>query len=468
MSPKGNPNKWLHGFIFPFSFDLAGWEENSYKTGATQSRKNPSGDVQSLPLSWPLFTPLGLIKQGKSHGIQRFWQWAHRDVFQSKCWAINNGSGTGLEWMDLSPLQLWRQKRLGFQCIPSNPRFFRNNLVFEAFFSRLTSEVGCLFPKIPHHPIPPKIPTSGLAVLWELWDNCGMWEQPPNPAPKWSPWKSLLHHSWVYSWAFPNFSSNTWGIPSLDFHPRMSNPWDTEPRISLEWPNPGVSGIWPGPGCTEGFGSLSGFCPSSFSQCPIHSYGTWMDLPPTLPFEAPSSPVSMTSSRMISFFMNQNSIPTWNPDYSSGEEKGWERGKWISRKILDPADFRPLSFCHWNFTDQNLMDPTDPTPCPTSQIQPGFKDIPSWNLLQWGVGIREEMPLVCFHWFSSFPCNSHFSSWPSMEDRHGYKKSSLNSINFPKIPQPFNAGCLNSQIMKSPVRMIWSKVTLEKERGEEK
>lgn len=58
--------------------------------------------------------------------------------------------------MDLSPPELSTQSRLGFQWLPSNPRFFfRNNLIFEAFFSRQIAEIGCLFPKIPHHPIPP-------------------------------------------------------------------------------------------------------------------------------------------------------------------------------------------------------------------------------------------------------------------------------------------------------------------------
>lgn len=62
--------------------------------------------------------------------------------------------------------------------------FLGITLFLRLFFFRLISGVKYLFPKIPHHPIPPKIPTSGLAALWELWDNCGMWEQPPNPAPK--------------------------------------------------------------------------------------------------------------------------------------------------------------------------------------------------------------------------------------------------------------------------------------------
>lgn len=97
---------------------------------------------------------------------------------------------------------------------------------------------------------------------------------------------------------------------------------------------------------------LSVFCHSSFSRCPIHSYGTWMELPPaTLPSEVTSSPVSMTSFGIISFLMNQSSIPTRNPDYFSGEEKGWERGKWFSRKTSDQADFEPPSFCHWSFAE---------------------------------------------------------------------------------------------------------------------
>lgn len=52
------------------------------------------------------------------------------------------------------------------------------------------------------------------------------------------------------------------------------------------------------------------------------------------------------------------------------------------------------NFCHWNFAEQELRDlmklmdpmeltkPMDPMPCPISQTQLGFKDIPSWNLLE--------------------------------------------------------------------------------------
>lgn len=97
------------------------------------------------------------------------------------------------------------------------------------------------------------------------------------------------------------------------------------------------------------------FCrilPGFLSRHPTRSYGMWTELPPaTLPSEVTSSPVSMTSFGILSFLINQNSIPTRNPDYFSAEEKGWERGKWFSRKTLDQADFEPPSFCHQSFAE---------------------------------------------------------------------------------------------------------------------
>lgn len=119
-----------------FPFDLAWLGGEFLQNWSNPEQEKPGAETFGVsPSPDPSSHPWGLIKQGKSHGIQRFWQWTHRDVFQSKCWAINNGSGARLEWMDLSPPELRTQSRLGFQWLPSNPRFFfRNNLIFEAFF----------------------------------------------------------------------------------------------------------------------------------------------------------------------------------------------------------------------------------------------------------------------------------------------------------------------------------------------
>lgn len=141
---------------------------------------------------------------------------------------------------------------------------------------------------------------------------------------------------------FPIIPSKARGILSLDFqHSHASSQDVGTENQGFPW-NDQIQGFL-GFGLVQAALKALDLC-QDFARVPFPNAQSIPDLPPTLPFKVTSSPKSMTSSGIISFFMNRNLAPTRNPDYFSGEEKE----KWLSRKI---PDFEPSSFCRWNFAE---------------------------------------------------------------------------------------------------------------------
>lgn len=186
------------------------------------------------------------------------------------------------------------------------------------FFFRVISEVMCLVPKIPHHHSPQNSNTwagSRLGFVGQLW-NVGT-------APK-SNSKIISLHSLTAApflegfQSFSHFPQKPMWNPVLGFSPQG---YQTLGTLNQEFPwNAQIQGflgfdlVWAAPKAWD----LSGFSQGPFSQCPTHSYGMWMDLPPTLPFEGTSSCVH-DFLRNCSLLNEPKLIPTRNPNYFSGE-----------------------------------------------------------------------------------------------------------------------------------------------------